>query len=821
MKLVNYCNKVIEYSFYALFFLVPLFFVSNTSELFEFNKMWVTFALTIIITCAWFCKMIVERKFTIQRTPLDIPLMLFLISQAVATIFSIDPHISFWGYYSRFNGGFLSTLSYIILYYALASNFSVIEKRYINSHQDNSSSFLKRSIFFMIAALLFPLTVFLLVTMVGQSMLQVIVFLISLLISLFLFVFSLPKGFLKRLLGINLITGALVALWGFPSHFGYDPTCLIFRGTFDTSCWTDAFKPTIRIFSTLGQPAWLAAYIAVLLPLAIVLAIKISRNLKDYSHETTLNLFKDKYFLVFYFLSIVFYLNLTFTNTRAGFVAFWIAVAIFWAVVFIKKALHTQVFLRYLLLFTLTFLLCNFFFEGPLGSFNKFTLPELVNRFSAKPAVQKSQSPVTSIANDSSITDSGNIRVLVWKGAIDIWKHYPLFGTGVETFAFAYYQFRPAAHNMTSEWDYLYNKAHNEYLNYLATTGIFGLVSYLAIIAIFLFLTAKYLYTYINLSSHAQGASSEDKNTFYLVLALLVGFISILISNFFGFSVVIMNLYLFLIPIIVLYIAGFINPAKVFVFPKLRIANSSPAILTPYQLVGIGMLTIIGIYFLFTLLIFWLADVSYAMGYNLDHAGDYQHAFSYLSDAIQLRSDEPVFKDELAIDTAALGTAFLLQKDITNGQQFADEAVKLNDNSLASSPHNVVFWKDRVRIFYFLSQANLKKYLPQALDAAKKANQLAPSDAKISYNLGLLYDENGDVEKGIEVMENTIKLKPDYRDAHFALGLFYHEQAIDKNNNVINPNAQEKAIAQMEYILKNISPTDTDAQKNLKSWGVL
>ena len=41
-------------------------------------------------------------------------------------------------------------------------------------------------------------------------------------------------------------------------------------------------------------------------------------------------------------------------------------------------------------------------------------------------------------------------------------------------------------HNLTSEWDFLYNKAHNEYLNYLATTGLFGLGSYLLFIGVFL-----------------------------------------------------------------------------------------------------------------------------------------------------------------------------------------------------------------------------------------------------------------------------------------------------------------------------------------------
>ena len=105
-----------------LFFLIPLAFTSDTSELFEFNKLWLTFILSIIIGLAWGTKMVIRRQFKIQRTPLDIPIVLFLISEIISTVFSLDTHISLWGYYSRFNGGLLSILSYVFLYYAFVSN---------------------------------------------------------------------------------------------------------------------------------------------------------------------------------------------------------------------------------------------------------------------------------------------------------------------------------------------------------------------------------------------------------------------------------------------------------------------------------------------------------------------------------------------------------------------------------------------------------------------------------------------------------------------------------------------------------------------------
>src|ERR1035437_1707566 len=93
MKLFNFCNKVIEYSFYLLFFLIPLAFTSDTSELFEFNKLWLTFIITIVIGAAWITKMIIRKEFKLQRTPLDIPIALFLISEVISSFRSEERRV--------------------------------------------------------------------------------------------------------------------------------------------------------------------------------------------------------------------------------------------------------------------------------------------------------------------------------------------------------------------------------------------------------------------------------------------------------------------------------------------------------------------------------------------------------------------------------------------------------------------------------------------------------------------------------------------------------------------------------------------------------
>ena len=776
MKLLTICNRIIEYFFYLLIFSVPLYFSSSTSELFEFNKLWVTFGITIIIVAAWIIKMVVERKFKIQRTLLDIPIGLFLLSQIISTIASIDPHTSIWGYYSRFNGGLLSIITYILLYYAFVSN--LLDIKYV-----------------------------------------------------------------KRILKASLVSGFIVALWGIPSHFGYDPTCLLFRGTFDVSCWTADFQPKIRIFSTLGQPDWMAAYLAILIPVSIAFSIQ-SAKAKIRQNKVVkgiVGFFKSFWLSIIYLLlAVFFYLDLLYTSSRSGALAIWFSLVIFAASYFwiqrktLKKAGVRKIFkLHWNVLFILIIVIVITFFEGDrLGFFGRFTYQGLTQRIASltKTGEQPKSAPIKQPAPQAHVTefggtDSSKIRAIVWTGALKVWQNYPLFGSGVETFAFSYYQFRPASHNLTSEWNFLYNKAHNEYLNYMATTGTFGILTYLSIIFLFIWIVFSKGFNKLRLKE-----IDEER---LLTLGLVSSFVSILITNFFGFSVVMVNIYFFLIPGFTLILLNLINSEKKFGFEKTAkvsdIKAKSFKLEKGAKLGTISMLFILIIiavsgYFIYKLYIFREADKAYALGYNLDRAQQYQQAYSYLHNGFALRPGEPVFADEMAYNDAVMAVLVLQQdqqqpstQSAEIAQKLAQEAVTTGTKVVGDHPNNIVFWKTQTRIYYTLAQVD-PQYLPLALESIKKASLLAPTDANIYYNLGVLYGQNGQIDNAIKALKKTTELKSDYRDAYYALGIFYHQAAIDKSGKVIKPEENQKAIDTMKYILSHISETDTAAKDAIKTW---
>ena len=111
-------NKIIFSLICVSLLTVPIFFLVKNEEIFEFNKMLLTYFFVSCILTFWGIKTILDKKFTFRTTPLDRWIVLFFLSQLISTALSMHPRTSLLGYYTRFHGGLLSTVAYIILFYA-------------------------------------------------------------------------------------------------------------------------------------------------------------------------------------------------------------------------------------------------------------------------------------------------------------------------------------------------------------------------------------------------------------------------------------------------------------------------------------------------------------------------------------------------------------------------------------------------------------------------------------------------------------------------------------------------------------------------------
>jgi O-antigen ligase len=665
-------KKLLFILFAILIFFVPVVLWPYTSEVFEFNKIVLVYVLTTLIASAWIIRCVVERKFIFRRTILDIPLLIFFGSQLISTILSIDFYTSVFGYYSRFNGGLLSTVCYLLLYWAFVSNFD--------------------------------------------------------------------KEDTIKLIKVWFASALLVSIYGTLEHFGIDK-----------NIWVQDVQS--RVFSSLGQPNWLAAWVVALIPIAWAFTLK--SKIKSFG------------FWIYFGLSVLFFWTLIFTKSRSGMLGMAVAFLIFWTGYFWQKR-------KVLKDFILPFAVISFSFLAiSLISGTQWTpsLNELIYKSTNKQIDKQTQGT----ALETGGTESGTIRKIVWTGALQVWLHYPIFGTGTETFAYSYYLYRPVAHNLTSEWDFIYNKAHNEFLNFAANTGTFGLLSYLAVIGVSTYLMLK--------------NKNEDKS---LNFALLAGFVSLSVSNFFGFSVVPTQLELFLFPAI-----------AVTLMKSEEGKTKSKISINTIQKVVIGALLLLTFYFLLLTCQYWYADTLYTRGKDLNSAQRPDIAIPALSQAIRFEPRQAIYYGELANSYATVAMAYDQDKDATAASEFTNLAINSIQAAVNIAPANTNLRRTMFGVYVKLSTIN-EKYLVNARDTIIATVKLAPTDPKLYYNLGIIDANLGQYEVANTDFQKAITLKANYGDARIQYAaLLVH---LKRNN---------EAKVQLNYVLTNIDPGNATAKQAL------
>ena len=142
-----------------------------------------------------------------------------------------------------------------------------------------------------------------------------------------------------------------------------------------------------------------------------------------------------------------------------------------------------------------------------------------------------------------------------------------------------------------------------------------------------------------------------------LQLSLLVGWLSILVTNFFGFSVVVTALFFWLIPAFSFTFSGSLNPKnsltiKLFpIKPLLNVATASILLVICYLLFAICKL--------------WYADTLFAKGNAFFQAGEDLNAYPLLQKAVSLAPHEPLYHDRFSQVLANLATIAFLEKKAT------------------------------------------------------------------------------------------------------------------------------------------------------------
>ena len=296
-------------------------------------------------------------------------------------------------------------------------------------------------------------------------------------------------------------------------------------------------------------------------------------------------------------------------------------------------------------------------------------------------------------------------RIYAWKGAWEITKNNPILGTGPETFLYAMPKYRDARLNYNYEnWTSRFDKAHNEFLNLLATTGFLG------------FLTFLYLLFVVFKNSLKLSKVTNDFQIKILVSSLLAGLISLIIAVSFGFLVVPTWFFFWVIIAILAILENkIIWQNQNFTFsPKFLKNKINQSIVLTF----ITALIILAGYFLGRIC---LAEIYFSHGNNLK--------------ATRLNSHLDIYLAALASEK--------------HSPELAQKAINLN-------PLNPDNWGNYAQI-----ETN---YLKKK-EAMLIAENLDPTNAQLFFELGQIAFNNDDLELAKKQLQKAIELKNDYQEA--------------------------------------------------------
>jgi len=114
-------EQVTKILIYSLVFLIPLFFGFGNINVLDFNKQILLIVFGLAILALWFLRNIIEGKFKIQLSWLNLASLIFIVSSLTSSILARWPWGSFWGWPLHASSGSL-TLILMFAFYLVASH---------------------------------------------------------------------------------------------------------------------------------------------------------------------------------------------------------------------------------------------------------------------------------------------------------------------------------------------------------------------------------------------------------------------------------------------------------------------------------------------------------------------------------------------------------------------------------------------------------------------------------------------------------------------------------------------------------------------------
>lgn len=509
------------------------------------------------------------------------------------------------------------------------------------------------------------------------------------------------------------ISGLLASLVGVLQLFGI---FLPFNFTQSTS------------FNTIGLVSRLGIFLALLLPLLIILEI-----------------FSKKW------LKIVFGISLILTLIALVVINY----SIVWWVVLIGTAL--------ILLFGV--------FKRDIFNSGWISLPMFFLVLSLFFIVLKPQIPAYSRPIEVFLNQSASFNIV-----LQTIRERPIFGSGPGTFIFDFSKYKNSDFNQSSLWNVRFDGAASKILTVAATTGILGLIAFLALIATVVFYGFKFILSKQN---------KKDDNFFSVMTgAVFITFIAQTVFYFLHNSNLSLDfIYFFLIAAFM----GLSSEAKkdYTLSPSSFLTLGVTFVFTLSLIFGLGLLILDGQRY--------FAEVNYFKAQTALAEGDLDRGIDEIIKAVASNPNSDVYLLGLSQMYISKIGSQLSKKDLSDQDQ-KDIGILVSNSINAAriatevSPNNVSNWSIRGFVYQ-----NLIGIVPEAEDWAitsydgaiklEPVNPYYPTQEGMVYMRKALllaedkaYEKNRILAKAQEKFTKAVQLKSDYSPARFQIAMVYQAQ---------------------------------------------
>ncbi|MGM0607639.1 MAG: O-antigen ligase family protein [Candidatus Muiribacteriota bacterium] len=253
---------------------------------------------------------------------------------------------------------------------------------------------------------------------------------------------------LSNLFFVGILTGGIVSLYGIFQYFGIDP--------FFPPGFVQGNVGRLRIFSTFGNPNFLADYLVLPFPIAFMYFVQYSKSWKGKLSGIS-----------FILMSIV----ILFTRTRGAWLGAVFAFLYITGVIFIYKK---EIFFKILKYFAYIF-----------ASLIIIAILLFTVKNTREPMLEMSETVLERFTSSSTALQ----RILMWRVSLEAWKDKPIIGQGLHSFKVFYSDYQNkyfedfSAETGKPPWEHWladsavdFRHAHNDFVQTLSEQGLLGFV---------------------------------------------------------------------------------------------------------------------------------------------------------------------------------------------------------------------------------------------------------------------------------------------------------------------------------------------------------